>query len=39
MKVKQELDFVYITSDGRKFLDKQDAIFWQEGLNKNAEQK
>ena len=39
MKIKHELDFVYITSDGRKFLNKEDAILWQEGINEDAEQE
>ena len=26
MKIRHELDFVYITSDGRRFLNKKDAI-------------
>lgn len=37
--IKKELDFVYITSDGRRFLDKQDALMWQEGLDYEQEQK
>jgi len=37
--IKKELDFVYITSDGRRFLDKQDALMWQEGINEDAEQE
>ena len=28
--VKSELDFVYITSDGRRFLNKQDAILHEQ---------
>ena len=37
--VKTELDFVYITTDGRKFLNKEDAILWQEGIEEDAEQE
>tara|TARA_Y100000361_G_scaffold12726_1_gene10057 strand:- start:82 stop:207 length:126 start_codon:yes stop_codon:yes gene_type:complete len=37
MKIKHELDFVYITSDGRRFLNKQDAILWQEGINEDEQ--
>lgn len=37
--VKKELDFVYITSDGRKFLCIIDAKMWQEGIEEDAEQE
>ncbi len=37
--IKKELAFVWITSDGRRFLDKQDALMWQEGMNEDAEQE
>ena len=35
VKVKTELHIVWITTDGAKFLDKQDAILWQEGINED----
>jgi len=35
--IKHELDFVYITSDGRRFLNKQDAILWQEGISEDEQ--
>ena len=36
--VKTELDFVCITSDGRKFLNKADAVLWQEGIEEEEEE-
>ena len=38
MKIRHELDFVYITTDGRRFLDTQDAILWQEGIEEEEEE-
>ena len=35
---KTELDFVYITSDGNKFLYKEDAIFHEEFLNEGEDE-
>ena len=32
MKIRHELDFVYITSDGRRFLNKKDAIKHEESI-------
>lgn len=37
MEIKHELGFVYITSDGRRFLNKQDAILWQEGIEEDEQ--
>lgn len=37
MKVKSELKRVWITSDGAKFLNKEDAILWQEGINQDEQ--
>ena len=36
--VKKELHFVYITSDGSKFLHEAEANFWQEHLDRVDEQ-
>tara|TARA_Y100001963_G_scaffold145049_1_gene218092 strand:+ start:2084 stop:2224 length:141 start_codon:yes stop_codon:yes gene_type:complete len=38
VKVKTELHIVWITTDGAKFLDKQDAIRWQESINEDQEE-
>jgi hypothetical protein len=37
VEIKHELGFVYITSDGRRFLNKQDAILWQEGIEEDEQ--
>jgi len=36
--IKKELHFVYITTDGSKFLHKKEAEFWQDHLNRVDEQ-
>jgi len=36
--IHQELDHVYITSDSKKFLDKQEAIDHEEVINFQKEQ-
>jgi hypothetical protein len=36
--IKKELHFIYITTDGSKFLYKKEAEFWQEHLNRIDEQ-
>ena len=36
--IKKELHFIYITTDGSKFLHKKEAEFWQEHLNRIDEQ-
>ena len=38
MKIKSELRIIWITTDGAKFLDKQDAILWQEGIEEEEEE-
>tara|TARA_R100000231_G_C5205046_1_gene128688 strand:+ start:307 stop:534 length:228 start_codon:yes stop_codon:yes gene_type:complete len=36
--IKKELHFVFITTDGAKFLHKKEAEFWQDHLNRVDEQ-
>ena len=31
-KIKEELDTIYITSDGRKFINYKDALYWEDEL-------
>ena len=32
--IKKELDFIYITTDGSKFIHKKEAEFWQDHLDR-----
>ena len=36
--IKKELHFIFITTDGSKFLYKKEADFWQDHLNRIDEQ-
>ena len=36
--IKTELHIVWITTDGAKFLNKEDAILWQEGIEEEEEE-
>ena len=38
MKIKSELHIIWITTDGAKFLNKEDAILWQEGIEEEEEE-
>ena len=37
LKIKEELDTVYIISDGRKFLNYKDALYWESELQSGIE--
>ena len=37
--IKTELHIIWITTDGAKFLNKEDAILWQESINEEDQQE
>tara|TARA_R100000808_G_C2153645_1_gene164065 strand:+ start:6843 stop:6986 length:144 start_codon:yes stop_codon:yes gene_type:complete len=39
MKIKSELHIIWITTDGAKFINKEDAILWQESINEEDQQE